>query len=170
VADNNNDHAYCPSESLGSKVTFDAIAGTTYRIAVGDAGDLRESTFTLKLSSAPAVQPPRVASTLPQANATGVAPGANITATFSEAMMTNSINAATFKLSKAGTTTVIGAGVSYDPTTKKATLNPNLNLRRETKYKAVVTTGATDLAGNKLDQNSSLSGLQQKAWTFTTRD
>jgi len=34
-------------------------------------------------------------------------------------------------------------------------------------YKAVVSTGAKDLAGNALDQNPTLSGLQQKAWTFT---
>jgi len=114
--------------------------------------------------------PPRVSSTVPGANATGVAPGANITATFSEAMNVNSIDGTTFKLMKAGTTTVIGAVVSYDPTTKKAILNPNANLQLGTKYKAVVTTGATDLAGNRLDQNSSLSGLQQKAWTFTIRN
>jgi hypothetical protein len=114
--------------------------------------------------------PPRVSSTVPGANATGVAPGANITATFSEAMNVNSINGTTFKLMKAGTTTVIGAVVSYDPTTKKAILNPNANLQLGTKYKAVVTTGTTDLAGNRLDQNSSLSGLQQKAWTFTIRN
>ena len=85
-------------------------------------------------------------------------------------MVTNSINNTTFKLSKAGTTTVIEAAVSYDPTTKKATLNPAANLRRGAKYKAVVTTGATDLAGNKLDQNRSQSGLQQKSWTFTIRN
>jgi hypothetical protein len=114
--------------------------------------------------------PPRVSSTVPGANATGVAPGANITATFSEAMNVNSINGTTFKLMKAGTTTVIGAVVSYDPTTKKAILNPNANLQLGTKYKAVVTTGTTDLAGNRLDQNSSLSSLQQKAWTFTIRN
>ncbi len=36
----------------GSKVTIDAQAGTTYRIVVGDAGGLRESTFTLKLYNA----------------------------------------------------------------------------------------------------------------------
>jgi hypothetical protein len=111
--------------------------------------------------------PPRVTSTVPGANATGVAPGANITATFSEAMNVNSINGTTFKLMKAGTTTAIGAVVSYDATTKKAILNPNANLQLGTKYKAVVTTGATDLAGKRLDQNSSLSGLQQKSWTFT---
>jgi hypothetical protein len=114
--------------------------------------------------------PPRVSSTVPGANATGVAPGANITATFSEAMNVNSIKGTTFKLMKAGTTTVIGAVVSYDPSTKKAILNPNANLQLGTKYKAVVTTGTTDLAGNRLDQNSSLSGLQQKAWTFTIRN
>jgi hypothetical protein len=65
---------------------------------------------------------------------------------------------------------VIGAVVSYDLTAKKAMLNPNANRQRGTKYEAVVTTGATDLAGNPLDQNSSLSGLQQKAWTFTIRN
>jgi hypothetical protein len=171
VADNNNDHAYCPSESWGSKVTFNATAGTTYRIAVGDAGGLRENTFTLKLSSAPRdTRAPKVSSTSPASNATGVGPAANISATFSEAMRTSSINSTTVKLSKAGNTTAIGAVVSYDPTTKKATLNPNANLRRGAKYKAVVTTGAKDLAGNRLDQNTSQSGLQQRSWTFTTRN
>jgi hypothetical protein len=76
----------------------------------------------------------------------------------------------TFKLMKAGTTNLIGAVVTYDPNTNKATLNPNANLKLGTKYKAAVTTGAKDLAGNRLDQNSSLSGLQQKAWTFTIRN
>jgi hypothetical protein len=46
VADNNNG---CPSGG-GSKVNFNAVAGTTYRIAVSDAGGLRESTFTLTIS------------------------------------------------------------------------------------------------------------------------
>jgi hypothetical protein len=169
VADNNNG---CPS-GWGSKVTFNASAGTTYQIAVGDAGGLRESTFTLKVVTADTT-PPKVDSTSPANGATQIAPGANVTATFSEAMMTSSINGTTFKLSKAGTTTAIPAIVSYDPTTNKATLDPfgssTTLLSKGTKYKAVVTTGAQDLAGNRLDQNSSLSGLQQKSWTFTTRN
>lgn len=45
VTDNNN---ACPS-GWGSKVTFKAKRGTTYRIAVGDAGGLRENTFTLRV-------------------------------------------------------------------------------------------------------------------------
>jgi hypothetical protein len=170
VADNNNDHAYCPSGSWGSKVTFEASAGTTYRIAVGDAGGLRESTFTLKLSTPRDAQAPKVTSTVPAAEARGIAPGANISATFSEAMMGSSLTSSTFKLMKAGTTTTIDALLTYEPTTKKAILNPTNNLRLGTKYKAVVSTGAKDLAGNALDQNSSQSGLQQKSWTFTTRN
>jgi hypothetical protein len=61
--------------------------------------------------------------------------------------------------------------VNYDATAKKAILNPNSNLQLGTKYKAVVTTGAQDLAGNRLDQDQDPSnGLQQKAWTFTIRN
>ena len=85
-------------------------------------------------------------------------------------MMPSSINPSTVKLFRAGTTTAITAAVSYEPTTKKATLNPDANLRLGAKYKAVVTTGAKDLAGDQLDQNSSQSGLQQKSWTFTIRN
>ncbi len=114
--------------------------------------------------------------TVPAAGAMQVGPGVNVTATFTEAMDArttdgdpSTINGTTVKLFRAGTTTAIGAVVSYNATTNKATLNPNSNLRLGTKYKAVVTTGAQDLAGNRLDQNSSLGGLQQKTWTFTTR-
>jgi N-acetylglucosamine-6-sulfatase len=110
---------------------------------------------------------PRVTNTSPAANATGVAPSANIIATFSEAMMASSVNGTTFKLFKKGTTTKIGASVSYDAATKKATLNPTNNLRLGTIYKAVVTTGAKDEAGNPLDQISTTTGLQQKTWFFT---
>jgi Bacterial Ig-like domain len=113
---------------------------------------------------------PRVMSTVPASNATRIAPGADVSATFSEAMMGSSLNPTTFKLFRAGTTTAIGAVVSYESTTNRAILNPNANLRLGTKYKAVVTTGAKDLVGNQLDQNSSLSGLQQKTWTFTIRN
>jgi hypothetical protein len=34
-------------------------------------------------------------------------------------------------------------------------------------YRAVVTTGAKDVADNPLDQDSSAAGLQQKVWSFT---
>jgi large repetitive protein len=83
-------------------------------------------------------------------------------------MMSSSINGTTFKLFKQGSTTKLSASVSYDAATKRATLNPTNNLELGTTYKAVVTTGAKDVAGNPLDQNPTATGLQQKAWYFTT--
>jgi Tol biopolymer transport system component len=122
--------------------------------------------------------PPKVKSISPANTATLIAPGANVTATFSEPMDATTtdgdpktINGTTFKLMRAGTTTAIGAGVSYNASAKQAILNPNANLQLGTKYKAVVTTGAQDVAGNRLDQDQDPSnGLQQRSWTFTIRN
>jgi hypothetical protein len=113
---------------------------------------------------------PRVTITSPAANVTGVTPSANITATFSEAMMASSINATTFKLFRKGSTTKLSAAVRYDAATRQATLDPTNNLRLGTTYKAVVSTGAKDVAGNPLDQTSTTTGLQQKTWLFTVRN
>jgi probable HAF family extracellular repeat protein len=109
--------------------------------------------------------PPKVISTVPKANADEVAPTANVRATFSEDMRPASVKNA-FKLFRKGSTNQIAAAVTYDGANNRATLNPTNNLRREVTYKAVVTTVASDVAGNRLDQSSSTSGLQQKVWFF----
>jgi N-acetylglucosamine-6-sulfatase len=117
----------------------------------------------------------RVISTVPKAGATGVAPSANLTATFSEKMMASSINTTTFKLFKVnldGSTTQV-TNVTVTPSTDglKATLDPfgtsSILLEKRIKYMGVVTTEARDVAGNQLDQNTTTAGLQQKAWYFT---
>ena len=113
---------------------------------------------------------PKVTSTVPKANATEFAPTANIRATFSEEMDSNTINGQTFKLFKKGTTNQISAQVSYNPDTDTAKLDPTNNLRRGVAYKAVVTTWAKDVAGNRLDQDGSTSGLQQMQWFFRVDD
>jgi len=76
--------------------------------------------------------------------------------------MASSINGTTFKLFKKGSTTKIGATASYpDPNSPPYTakLDPTNSLRSRVTYKAVVTTGARDLAGHRLDQ--------QYKWFFT---
>ena len=113
--------------------------------------------------------PPTVSSTSPAKNTTGIATTANVIATFSEEMKASSINtpATTFKLVKLntdGTTTKVTANVSY-AATKQATLDPASNLSSGT-YKATVTTGAQDLAGNALDQKPNIAGNQSKSWKF----
>jgi hypothetical protein len=109
----------------------------------------------------------QVISTTPKANATAVAPTANVSATFSEDMLASSITNQTFKLLEQGSTTKIAAALSYQASTDTATLNPSTSLRSGVTYKAVVSTGAEDVAGNPLDQNTTKTGLQQKAWSFT---
>jgi len=108
--------------------------------------------------------PPKVDSVVPKEDATGVARTTNVTATFSEKMRDTSIDGTTFKLFKKGSTTKIAAQVSYpdlDPNSPPYTakLDPTDSLRSGRTYKAVVTTGARDLAGNPLPQ--------QKVWFFT---
>jgi hypothetical protein len=110
---------------------------------------------------------PTVTSTVPTANATGVAPTTNVTATFSEDMDASSINTKTFKFFKKGSSTKLPVAVSYDAGTDTATLDPTNSLQSGVTYKAVVSTGAKDLAGNPLDQNSTKTGSQQMAWFFT---
>ena len=112
--------------------------------------------------------PPTVTDTTPASGAKSVDPATPITATFSEDMATSTINTTTFKLKQSGTTTTIEADVTYNPATRKATLTPKAALvGAGTTYKATVTVGAKDLDGNRLDQNSTTTGSQQKAWSFT---
>jgi subtilisin-like proprotein convertase family protein len=141
-----------------------------WRLFVNDDADGGTGFFTnrFQLQITTDSTAPTVTSVSPANKATGIGRGTNVKATFSEVMSDPSINSNTFKLFKAGTTTAVGASVTYDTPTE-ATLNPNNNLRPGTKYKAVVTTGARDLAGNRLDQKPGVSGNQQKVWFFTTR-
>jgi 3-oxoacyl-ACP reductase-like protein len=82
-------------------------------------------------------------------------------------MLASSITGQTFKLLEKGSTTKVGATVSYQPSTDTATLDPTTSLQKGATYKAIVSTGAKDVAGNPLDQNGSMAGLQQKMWLFT---
>ena len=121
--------------------------------------------------------PPKVMGTSPANGATLIASGVNVTATFSEDMDASTtdgdpstISSTTFKLVRLnadGTTTKVMATVSYAAATKKAILNPASNLSSRQTYKATVTTGAQDLAGNALDQDQTPSnGNQSKSWKF----
>jgi hypothetical protein len=93
---------------------------------------------------------PTVRRVVPVENATGIAPSANVSALFSEAVRETSMNQSTFKLYRKGSTTAITASVTYDAATKRAVLNPSANLRRGATYKAVVTAGVRDLRATGL--------------------
>ena len=115
---------------------------------------------------------PKVSSTTPPTGATGVKRRTNLTAAFSEKMTRTTLNKSTFKLfkvnSNGSTTQITNMTVSSSTDGLNVTLNPSNLLAANTKYKAVVSTQARDLAGNQLDQSPTKAGKQQKAWTFKT--
>jgi subtilisin-like proprotein convertase family protein len=143
-----------------------------WRLYVNDDSSGNTGFFTNRFTLAITTDttPPAVVSVSPANNAKGVKRVTNVSATFSEAMRAGSINRNTFELFKAGSTTRIRATVNYDEMGGRALLNPKANLRPRTRYKAVVMTGAKDLSGNGLDQNTNVAGNQQKVWFFTTRN
>ena len=154
-----------PGNPGGYDWEFRKIDGTVDG-TVADSGS--DSCHGAPTSTTDRPGPPSITKTDPGPYATGVATTTNVTAFFSEEMDKTTINGKTFKLFKKGTTTKIGAGVTYfpdDPTTDtveaRATLDPTNSLQSGVTYKAVVTTGAKDSVGNPL--------AQQYRWFFTVR-
>jgi Bacterial Ig-like domain len=58
--------------------------------------------------------------------------------------------------------------VSYDATSKTATVTPGSSLAASKKYRVTITTNVQSVGGLALDQDANTSGNQPKSWTFTT--
>jgi hypothetical protein len=102
---------------------------------------------------------PTVISTNPADLATDVPLNQIVSATFSKAMNAATMTAANFTLKGPGATAVSGL-VAYAAISDSITFAPTEDLAPGTQYKAEITTGATDLAGNAL--------VADYIWTFTT--
>jgi hypothetical protein len=114
---------------------------------------------------------PWVTQVVPADAAPDVTRGSKVIATFSEEMNPTTITQKTFTLMKEDTTaTEVAAKVSYNSATSKATLDPTKPLDKGETYTATVSTEATDLAGNPLDQDHASSGDQPKEWSFTVKN
>ncbi len=106
----------------------------------------------------PSLTPPTVISEMPPSGAAGLCTTV-VSATFSVAMNSTSLNSATFTLTGPGATPVAGA-VTYDAPSVTATFTPSSALAVSTLYTATITTGAVDAYGIALASNF--------VWTFTT--
>ncbi|MEV1290056.1 peroxidase family protein [Micromonospora sp. NPDC049679] len=100
---------------------------------------------------------PTITARTPAVGATAVPRANNITATFSEAV--TGVSGTSVQLQRVTGGVLIPAVVSYNATTRVATLNPNANLAALTQYRVVLTEGIRDVAGNP---------IQPTSWTFTT--
>ncbi len=76
-------------------------------------------------------------------------------------MRESTINKATVKLVIEGSTTLVGASLSYDASARRVILDPKRGLAAGGTYTATVTTGVRDAAGNAVASDES--------WTFKIR-
>ncbi|TLM82733.1 serine protease [Pseudarthrobacter sp. NamE2] len=152
--------ALTPAQVAGSLVT----SATTGVISGATAGTPNRLLFAAAAAAAPAQAPapapaPTVTATTPGATATAVPVGTNVAATFSTAVQ--GVTPATFVLRNAAGTTV-PATVTYNATTRTATLDPSAALAGDTAYTATLVGGTSairDAAGTPLASTS---------WTFLT--
>ena len=115
-------------------------------------------------TAGPDTTPPLVTANTPAAGAINVALNSSVTATFNEPIDPATVTTATFELRNAANA-LVAASVSYNATTRTATLTPSAALAATTTFTATVRGGATapqvrDVAGNALAANA--------AWSFTT--
>jgi len=158
TTDANSNSATFTSGTKFSNDTLYTATITTAATSVSGKSLAADYVWTFTSGNTTDANPPTVSSTDPVDGAPSFALNRNITAAFSETLDADSVNSASFTLTKdAGATSVTGTVSSSN---KLATFNPAVNLAASTSYTATLTTGVKDLAGNALATNED--------WTFVT--
>ncbi|WP_426226609.1 S8 family serine peptidase [Pseudarthrobacter sp. DSP2-3-2b1] len=139
--------------ALNSNATTGVVSGA----GAGTANRLLYSGGTAPV--VPALPAPTVTSRTPGANATAVPVGTNVTATFSAAVQ--GVGAGTFVLRNAAGT-AIPATVSYNATTKTATLDPASALASDGTFTATLVGGSSAI------RDTAGTALASTSWTFRT--
>jgi methionine-rich copper-binding protein CopC len=100
-----------------------------------------------------------VTSTNPADTTVSVATNQKVTATFSEAMASTSLDTLSFTVQGAGETAMVG-GVTLDAASNTAIFTPGSDFTASTVYTGTITTAATSLTGKTMASNH--------VWTFTS--
>ena len=106
------------------------------------------------------VTAPTVSSHYPGSGGTGILRNTTISITFSEYVVTASVNATSCSIVESGATTPVPSTLTYDAALYRSTLIPNNALKQNTSYTVTVTTDIEDLAGLHMASNFT--------WSFTT--
>jgi hypothetical protein len=152
-----------PTAALAPDTKYTATL-TGSATAIRDTSNNALATTRWTLTTGPA---PTVTKTSPRSFATGVSQTADVTATFNEPVI--GVSATTFTV-KNPAGTVVPATVTYNPTSRVATLNPTAALAADTRYTVTLTGGATairDVAGNPVTDDPSQFRAATN-WYFTT--
>jgi subtilisin family serine protease len=103
---------------------------------------------------------PTVTGRTPGADSTAVAVGSNVTATFSAAVQ--GLSSSTFVLKNSAGAVITAAVVSYNATTRTATLDPGSNLAADGTFTATLVGGTTAI------RDGAGTPLATTSWTFLT--
>ena len=98
--------------------------------------------------------PPRLLLVTPQDNASGLATDSSIQLSFSEPILSESLNAENFSLLDANGQSVPGM---FNKSGSNAVFTPSAALDHFREYRIEISTGITDLSGNFLDGSSETS-------------
>ncbi|MBF0408091.1 MAG: Ig-like domain-containing protein [Candidatus Riflebacteria bacterium] len=147
---------FTPSVNLAYNATYTAVIATG---AKDLAGNKLAASFSWSFTTGavPDTTPPTVVYVAPASGAIEVAVNRKPVASFSEDMDPATINQTTFKMIASDGTNVIGS-VTYSASV--ATFTPTNNLAFNSSYTVIISSGAKDLAGNRLTASYS--------WTFVT--
>jgi len=107
--------------------------------------------------------PAEVASITPADNATDIPLNTTVTVVFNTDMDNTTITATNFYIKKGGSGTAIAATVTYDASTRTATLTPSANLLSNTSYTIYLSRYIKTSAGTRINSGSTYSG-----YSFTT--
>jgi hypothetical protein len=143
-----------PTAALASGTRYTATL--TSGVVDGAGNPIAGSTWSFTTADTVA---PTVTAKSPAANSTAVSETGNVAATFSEGVQ--GVSGTTFTLKNAAGTAVAST-VTYNATTRVATLDPTAALAKDTKYTATLTGGAAAL------RDAAKNPLATTSWTFTT--
>jgi PKD repeat protein len=149
----------------------DGESGGNGVYAYGNSGTFPSNSFNaanywvdvvFEQNGSPDIRPPVTTSVSPMDGTTAVGLMANVRASFNELLDPASVSGSSFELRGPGGA-IVAANVSYNATTRTATLNPNQPLAASTSYTATLKggpSGLKDRAGNPIASDQS--------WSFTT--
>ena len=155
---NGNAATFRPVNNLPASTICTATVTTGVRDVAGNA---MAAPFTWNFTTGASADStaPTVSSTIPAANATGVARNTPVSANFSEAMDPATISNANFTLACPAGTPISGT-VTYAVNGNVATFRPASALPASTVCTATISTGVRDVAGNAM--------ANPFTWSFTT--
>ena len=152
------DALFQPASALAPFTLYTATITTGARDPAGNPL-LAPRTWMFTTGGIPDTTPPAVASTSPPAGSSCAGSDAVISAIFSESINTSSVTSSTFNVVDVATNAAVSGSVSTLSPTSFA-FTPSAGLAFSKQYRATLTNGIRDLAGNAM--------LGNHAWNFST--